>query len=1042
MVDLFNHTPSSTTTINQVNLLAAEVEAAFTLLEQYLIVDNTFNASFTSSVGDLATNTYLKNYHPSGGKVIGFSENLYFLSSAKDAALSLVPSTDISDLAAITVANLASPSTTYTYKTDGILLSDYDFTIVNKRVIFKETPVDQLVITYNGYAYVDGTSGYNLKYNLLVINGSTQLSTTYQGNYTYEVSGTNLLDLCSDTIKDIINNNLELLPYVSVFSNNIKLPLIEATLSNTLFTFKTDATIPENSLTDVVLFIANTTLGDLIKGLYKIVYNHNHSTTEGLNVNHGDLLGLFNNTSNIQYQVTSKLNYDHPQYLNREGYIADPTVYNNSFLGDFHIGSSDSTNQYNNLVGDSNKIIFGSFSNGHKVYYDTSLNSLVIDASTDKDCLALKAEINHTLLQLNNNYVSNLKLLDDTKYLEVMLEESKPDSNLGIIKFVRRVVDPLDNTISTVDQAKIFVRYAEIGSVTVKEELNIPANSKISYGSSTSYTTSLNNTTGYLEFNGASGGIIEFKLPTKHIKVEAATVVSPIILLDNSASKISFNNNTESVTYDGSKLTFNVVNTPNFRLNGYKKGLSLDKKYWMYVSTPTGEALPENNLISQNLYVEATTNGSVHFIKNTDNIFTEGVTNLDELEKADIFAKEATFTNYKVVYNPSTTNGISLDDINSNRIFAGKDADGNISTVLKTNSKVIVANAYTPSAVGTPVINYGELLLGKVTTNGNKDTSSGFYGNVFIPVDNKLVVNGTTIFTNDITFNTNVKMTNLLTTKDIESESITSVDIEVTDTLSTKNLEVSDNGTTRLGKTEVRRDLEVTGSITQNSATGSNILNGTLRVVGKAEFLSGLSVSNSLITGVINSPAPAADEGVSFALLQSEESKLYDRVLTEVDNKLQGFINTILERTFPMYSLYFNAVDDRNPAITIGFGIWQRDLEGRSPIGVIKDTGLLSDTNIPSVAKLNQGTTFGEYSHELSEEELPEHRHSTAGLNGSGSESMIPRTGGEGTWSWSFTGASRTNTPDNSFMSSGSGENIAHNTVHPVQIVSIWKRIG
>lgn len=130
----------------------------------------------------------------------------------------------------------------------------------------------------------------------------------------------------------------------------------------------------------------------------------------------------------------------------------------------------------------------------------------------------------------------------------------------------------------------------------------------------------------------------------------------------------------------------------------------------------------------------------------------------------------------------------------------------------------------------------------------------------------------------------------------------------------------------------------------------------------------------------------------------------------------------------------FICVNDQNPNALLGYGTWVRFAEGQVIVG--KST---KDTD-PAWTKTTYNA-FGSNGVTLLESNLPPHGHSTAGSTvAGGTESMIPRSGGQGTWSWIFTGVGRANTPDDTFMTSKVGNSVPVSVVQPSIVANIWRR--
>lgn len=1046
-MSLFTYTPIASNNTDKVNILGTQVQEAFELVSQFI-----FNGSYINSKDNSIGNNLTEYLKPTGSsKIIGYTQPISFSNGVRELILDLVPSADILDLNSITINNLTTPSEIYTYKSSGILEDDNDFYILGRKLIFKTAPAGLLNITYNGYAV--GTSD-QLYQNIISFNGVDSFSPVYNsGTDTYTITGHNFLSKLSPDLQLKISSNVPLIGDICIYNADTSesIPLTEVSISSSDIEFKvfSQYTSPINS---VKIAANNTTVADLLKAIYTMFYEHNHNYTEGAAITHSSLVGLVDNSSDIKYESTVKPNYDHPQYFNREGFINDTTVFNNSILGDVLLGSTTDSSYYNNLDSNSNKIVFGSYTNGHKVYFDKNLNSLVLDASEDKNGLSIKSDFNRTILKLNNNYITNKKLLDDSVYLEVMLEESTND--LGVIKFTKRVVNNITNEVTSEDSAKIFVKYAEIGKLRVNEDLNINTDGQLSIGDPSLYTLKLNNLS-ELELNtteteDTSGYNFNIKINVKAKDILADVIRSPNITVSDT-SKITFSSSTSTnnISYANNQLTFTSDTSFNYKLNGYRKGITFDNKYWMYVSSPTGESLPSNNYNGQDLYVETTGTGNVYFIKSTDNSFTVGTDSLISAERADVYAGKFTASSFNIPYEIGEINAVCLDTLDNNKIFAGKDANSNLATILKTNNKVLVVNAYNPSVVGSPAISYGEIVSGYIRSAGDKTTDYGFYGNVVVPLNNKLLVQGEATFSNEI------KFTNKVTADKIVVDNLTATvsslsSCDVVGTLTAKNIEASDNGYTRLGLTEVKKALQVSEGITQNNSNSTSVFNGSLKVVGEVTFNSSLDMTSSTIKGLINSTSPDPDEAVAYSLLQTSLETQTTSLSALIDTKVNAIIGTVIDKAYPLGTVYMNESDSRSPAVILGVGVWARSYEGRVPVGLVENTYILSTiTNADIKAALQQGIggEFGEWEHTMTEDELAPHRHLFGGSTGPGNDGgardgtltmdISLNAGYDEAYDTVGTAAS----PDK-YITSNSGGNQPFNIFQPSKITSIWTRVG
>ena len=488
MAQFFEHTPQTTDEVNQVENLATEVSDAFLEVEELLFQDNSKNASITSSIGDL-DNKYIKEYVTNRGWINNYEQTLYFPSNSQSASLDLYPSTLVEDLNTVSVTNITTPSNTYLYKVDGILINDTDFTFVERKVVFGKPPSesDSLVITYKGFNTTtpEDTSDwpFELKYNILQIkqydNSIIRDFPVQSSKGVYSIEGHDFKSLCSTFIQNIINNNPEDLDkYVAIYNEDgDRVSAYNLEITNTFIRFSSDGGEWSGPLK---IYVANASLGKLIECLYRLFYAHDHGSNGGQGINHNSLLGLYENTDNIHYQSTNKSNYDHPQYLNREGYIQDSSVYNNGILGDLFLASTSNSNRKNNLEANSVKLVFGEYSSGPRFYYNYGDDCLWLD-SISRDGIKLVTPREKRALSINDHsFVDTQHISSNTdKALKLSLKTTT-NEELGVFKLTRKVVN---DGITTDDDKAKFLSYASEFSISlIKEDLVISNGAKITFG--------------------------------------------------------------------------------------------------------------------------------------------------------------------------------------------------------------------------------------------------------------------------------------------------------------------------------------------------------------------------------------------------------------------------------------------------------------------------------------------------------------------------------------------------------------------------------
>lgn len=189
-----------------------------------------------------------------------------------------------------------------------------------------------------------------------------------------------------------------------------------------------------------------------------------------------------------------------------------------------------------------------------------------------------------------------------------------------------------------------------------------------------------------------------------------------------------------------------------------------------------------------------------------------------------------------------------------------------------------------------------------------------------------------------------------------------------------------------------------------------------------------LSLSSNELKSILDR-LTALESGETFVTTQMFESlnQTVTTINTDVTNIKNGTnIENIMLANYPVGSIYFSA-DSENPSTKFG-GTWVAWGAGRVPVGV----GTGNDSNGTSKSFLSADTTGGEYTHKLTENELP--ASVSVGLD-MDIEIIGGATGGEGTecYTVDFDGVNK-----NFTMTLGS--DTYHNNIPPYITCYMWKR--
>lgn len=228
----------------------------------------------------------------------------------------------------------------------------------------------------------------------------------------------------------------------------------------------------------------------------------------------------------------------------------------------------------------------------------------------------------------------------------------------------------------------------------------------------------------------------------------------------------------------------------------------------------------------------------------------------------------------------------------------------------------------------------------------------------------------------------------------------------------------------------------------------ANILNTTQIFVG-ADVVTHTNLNNIISGSSFVAGVGGATDDVSLEVdstggfLQIKDDgvttdKIIDDAIT-FDKIAQG----VLDKIYPIGSIYSNADDNTNPNTLLGFGTWDPFGEGKVVIGI--------DSTDPDFDVVGSGTntngTTGEKTHTLTVDELPAHDH-VDNRNTYDSNNVLLRRASDGRNSPSSTDTTvgeiqiaGTNAYDDPFPRI-EGNDDPHNNLQPYTVVYMWKRIS
>ena len=779
--EYFTHTPRPLSDANQVENLAIETEEAFLKVGTDMFSEAVVSASIGSSIGEL-DNKYVREYYPGKGIIENYVQELYFPVHSKEASLELVPDTTINSLNTVVIKNRLDPSQVYTYKHDGLLESDTEFCFLDRKIIIGKTPANDrsLSITYNGYQPVDAEDeGLDLRFNVLqTVDNNGLLVREFpvvKTGDTYKISGFDFKNMCSLNIREVIENrpyNLDKYVTITNTERTESYYVSDISITNSFISFTSSEIIPAS----VSVYVANSSLGALVEGLYRLFYSHDHGVNGGKAVRHKDLVGLFTNIGKLNYSITDKENYEHPQYFNREGYTEAPEVFNNAIVGDILVANKNEANYFNNLNADSFKLIFGEHSSGHRISYSKSNDCMVLD-SLSRDGLKITTPKNKKVLSLNEHTITDSNE-GSLSALRLGIEPTEFEGNLISVFEIQRLVKSENGITDYVDQAELRVNTNVFSIGIVKDRLNLLSKAIINFGDIDGVQIAQSDTG--LEIRDRSDNsdkIISISVPIKATRIETDILKAEQQYVTD-RHKILFGASA-STTVPTQKLSYNdtrqrlelSLDSPLFLVkNGRNSGITWGNENTIYSSNIQGtHSTNESEIIDFHIQ----TQGDVKLVKPV----VDGVQ-----EKANLLLNKLTATNINVDYNPDKLNAITLNG-DAHRVFSHRDPSGNIAVSIQTNGGLNVLSSYTHGNVANN-ITYGAIRASEFRMSGGGD-NAGIYGNIIVPQGNKLSVNGEAFFANSLELNNDLKVNGTATLNNLETTIVKAGTVNVSESIVT-----------------------------------------------------------------------------------------------------------------------------------------------------------------------------------------------------------------------------------------------------------------
>ena len=409
MTKFFKHTPQKLgSTTSPTNDLALEVSEAFGKVENLLDTEGTTIISFKEALG----NALFSSLKPH--KVFkDLSESHTMLENETDIVLENKPEND--DI--VVYYTIESDGSTQTLDR---IDSNKDFTDVNQfKLVGKvvklniRVPEDSsLTVSVDYSATTFDLNGKKFLPNVLkkdneefFITPSNITSTGFELDFE-----TNL----NDTLNERMVNPQEIINFFYSYDRNVfeALEVEDYTISdNSIKILGNNLPVDLVDL-EVVAYVNNTSTSELVDALVYEFLNHDHSNNNLTNnISHNDLINRFVNTDKINYKDGEVTNYEHPQYLNREGYNSNlDSVYENAFLGDLFISRvlEEAVQKFKGLDKDSYKIMFGDPVTGPTLKYSYLHEAMMLASVAHLNGLYIKTEDDSNYsLRLNDSFIKS-----------------------------------------------------------------------------------------------------------------------------------------------------------------------------------------------------------------------------------------------------------------------------------------------------------------------------------------------------------------------------------------------------------------------------------------------------------------------------------------------------------------------------------------------------------------------------------------------------------------------------------------------------------
>lgn len=907
MNNIFSHeVVNQNSSTSPVEHLANEVDKAFTKVSS-IIGNNTLVPSLTKVLGNFVLADI--NYH---GESKERTESFSMSKGTKDISLKYTPTESDVTISYIDDNN----KTVFLTQKQPVqeLKNTTDFKLLGKTIVLGGNFENKsLEVKYTGICPLMGD--LRIKPNVLKDDDNTYLKNLVE-NSPLEYSLTYDVNL-QERKETFINDGSEVFVIAKEGNEYEIIEYLSYTLEGNVLKITTEKELEKN-YPEVLVYVLNTTVTDLLKALYYEFLNHSHDRDGSISlIDHKNILNNYSNTSTIFYKDSETVNYQHPQYLAREGYNSTVTsAYENGLLGDLLLSSviSESDQNFKDLSKNSYKILFGDPISGSKLYYDainkninllsgTKLSGLNITVGTSKKGLSINnstyilEDESHTVLRGKNDSLEVVGSLSTDVFKSAVSSQSPLviadtlrvgkttiTSNTDSVEVVSDENSTLSFNTKTTLKDSVLVK-SSVNTMSLLGSIVVSENSTLENSEGGFKFTVKDKTLDIQQNSGKNSGIKLLTQGNDFIQLfgsdstgaNSADATSQFYIQSTEGKKlILLQDSSKVLTKNGIRYSFGQDVENATKISELSKWLKSDLDLGK-LSAYSGEFQPSNKYEKQGIKIADTkiyvigqgldcpegstlieSSNSVYFIKSLGD---------DQTDCKDISYQE-------VIVGDLQANGdfaVSGDSTIIGNLSVGEEVtatDVSVSGILTTNSLSVSENSV---FTGDSKFNGSVSFISNITGEGSftlKGSLSANNLNVdkYLTVGETLQVTGQTYLQEKLTVQSNATVEGeLVVGTSVTSDSISTGDIEGSDIVAKGSLTVGASLKVG-GKATIEGNAEVEGQIDAESVTASkNLTANSLYILTDSTFQGRFQVTSSSVTidtGSLNIGA----EGASLQL--------------------------------------------------------------------------------------------------------------------------------------------------------------------------------